>query len=68
MDAIVDSRRRLEELHRERVLAGMTPLGSEPAYMADLEDEIVVTEAAYVAAAVTEIASLRARLAGEQWG
>lgn len=46
----------------------MTPLGSEPAYMADLEDEILVTEAAYVAAAVTEIASLRARLAGEQWG
>jgi hypothetical protein len=68
VDAVVDTRRRLEELHRERVLAGMTPLASEPAYMADLEEDIVITEAAYVAAVITEIASLRARLSGEQWG
>lgn len=46
----------------------MTPLACEPAYMADLQDEIVITEAAYVAAAVTEIATLRARLDGELWG
>jgi hypothetical protein len=46
----------------------MTPLASEPAYMADLEEDIVITEAAYVAAVITEIASLRARLSGEQWG
>jgi len=43
----------------------MTPLACEPAYMTDLEDEILATEAAYVASAVTEIASLRADL-GEQ--
>jgi hypothetical protein len=40
----------------------MTPLASEPAYMSDLEDEILATQAAYVASAVTEIASLRADL------
>ena len=68
MDAVLDNRRRLEELHRERLLAQMTPLASEPAYMTDLEDEILATEAAYVAAAVTEIASLRAELGGRQSG
>jgi hypothetical protein len=40
----------------------MTPLGREPAYMSDLEEEIVATEAAYVASAVTEIALLRVDL------
>ncbi len=65
---MLDNRRRLEELHRERTLAQMTPLAGEPAYMADLEDEILATEAAYVAGAITEIASLRARLGGRQWG
>jgi hypothetical protein len=59
---VLDNRHRLEELHRERVLARMTPLACEPAYMTDLEDEILATEAAYVACAVTEIASLRADL------
>jgi hypothetical protein len=62
VDVVLDNRRRLEELHRERVLARMTPLASEPAYMSDLEDEILATEAAYVAAAITEIACLRADL------
>src|SRR6185295_14332540 len=64
VDMVLDNRRRLEELHRERMLAQMTPLAGEPAYMADLEDEILATEAAYVAGAITEIASLRARLGG----
>jgi hypothetical protein len=50
------------------MLALMTPLAGEPAYMADLEGEILATEAAYVAAAVTEVATLRAQLAGAQWG
>src|ERR671931_577561 len=45
-----------------RVLAQMTPLGREPAYMSDLDEEIVATEAAYVASVVTEIAALRADL------
>jgi hypothetical protein len=46
----------------------MTPLAGEPAYMADLQEEIVATEAAYVAAAITEIATLRAELGERQWG
>jgi hypothetical protein len=62
VDAVLDNRRRLEELHRERMLARMTSLGCEPAYMSDLEEEIVATEAAYLASAVTEIATLRADL------
>jgi hypothetical protein len=68
VDAVLDNRRRLEELHRERALAQMTPLAAVPAYMADLDDEILATEAAYVASAITEIASLRARLGQRQWG
>jgi hypothetical protein len=68
VDVVMDNRRRLEELHRERLLAQMTPLASQPAYMTDLEDEILATEAAYVAAAVTEIAFLRAELSGRQTG
>jgi hypothetical protein len=68
VDAVVDTRRRLEELHRERLLAQMTPLASEPAYMADLEEEILATEAAYMASAVTESACLRAQLSGRQLG
>jgi hypothetical protein len=46
----------------------MTPLAGEPAYMAALADEIQATEAAYVAGAITEIASLRARLGSRQLG
>jgi hypothetical protein len=68
VDAVQDNRRRLEELHRERALAGLTPLASEPAYMADLNEEIVATEAAYTAAVVTEIASMRAQLGDRNWG
>jgi hypothetical protein len=68
VDAVLDNRNRLAELQRERALALMTPLAGEPAYMADLKQEIAATEAAYVASAVTEIASLRSQLSGAQWG
>jgi hypothetical protein len=68
VDVVLDNRRRLQELHRERLMAQMTPLAFQPAYMADLEDEILATEAAYVASAVTEIACLRAALGGRQSG
>ena len=56
----------LNQLHAERALALMEGLNS--AYMADLEDEITVTRHAYVGAAVTEIATLRAELSGPQVG
>jgi len=59
---VIDTRSRLQELHRERSLAQMTPLAGETAYMADLDSEIAATQAAYVAAAVIEIATLHAHL------
>jgi hypothetical protein len=39
-----------------------------PAYMTDLDDEIEATTCAYVGAAVTENATLRAELSGPQVG
>jgi hypothetical protein len=58
----------LQQLHVERALALIEGLEEQTAYMADLEDEIAATRSAYVGAAVTEIASLRAELAGPQAG
>ena len=54
----------LQELHVERALAAIEGLAGDPAYMADLEDEIVAVRAAYVGTAVTEIATMRAELSG----
>jgi len=58
----------LQELQIERALALAEALGSNAAYMDDLDDEIVTTRHAYVGAAVTEIATLRAQLSGPQLG
>jgi hypothetical protein len=58
----------LQQLHVERALALIEGLEEQTAYMADLEDEIAATRSAYVGAAVTEIASLRAELSGPQVG
>jgi hypothetical protein len=54
----------LRELRLERALADLEGLTLHPGYAADLEAEIAHTRAAYVGAAVTEIASLRAALDG----
>ncbi len=59
---------RLVELKHERALAESEGLWRVPAYMADLDREIAETLSAYVGAAVTEIASLRAELSGPQVG
>ena len=59
---------RLQELQAERALASIEGLASDSAYMADLDQEIAATRSAYEGAAVTEIASLRARLSGPQVG
>ena len=64
----VEIQSHLKELRAERVLAGLEGLAPESAYMADLDDEIAAAEAAYVCAALTEIASLRAELSGPQVG
>ena len=55
---------RLKELHAERLLAANEGLATDSAYMADLDCEIAEVSNAYVGAAVTEIATLRAELFG----
>lgn len=59
---------RLEMLRVERALAMECELRYDPSYMHDLDTEIAVMRAAWVAAAVTEIAVLRAQLVGAPQG
>jgi hypothetical protein len=63
-----DVKRHLDLLHEERQLAVEIGLDADGAYMADLDDEIAACHAAYVGAAVTEIASMRAALSGALLG
>ncbi|MEA2324904.1 MAG: hypothetical protein QOD81_4754 [Solirubrobacteraceae bacterium] len=63
-----DIRQHLELLEIERALALETALRDDPAYMADLREEIVATRHAYVGSAVAEVASFRAQLRGAQVG
>ena len=63
-----DLRDDLQLLYIERALAETHGLTNDAAYMADLEDDIDAHRNAYVGAAVTEIASLRAALSGPQQG
>ena len=58
----------LHELQAERALATLVGLEDLEAYMADLEDEIDAVREAYIGAAVTEIAVLRAELSGRPVG
>jgi hypothetical protein len=58
----------LQDLEAERALASIEGLANDGAYMADLHEEIEVTRHAYVAAAVTEIAVLRAELSAPLHG
>jgi hypothetical protein len=58
----------LKELQSERALASIEGLASDSAYMADLDQDIAQARDAYVGAAVTEIATLRAQLSGPQVG
>ena len=52
----------LQDLEAERALASIKGLDGNASYMADLHDEIEETRHAYIGAAVTEIATLRAEL------
>jgi hypothetical protein len=61
-------RAQLDRLHQERLEAEAAGLTRCAAYMADLEEEIAECRAAYVGAAVTEIASFRAELFGRLVG
>ncbi len=58
----------LQLLQRERALATLSGVAANELYMTDLRDELAATRAAYVGAAVTEIASLRAEIDGPLFG
>ncbi len=55
-------------LNAERAAAALYGLGDNRTYMEELEGEIAAERAAYVGAAVTEIALLRADLSGRLQG
>ena len=63
-----ERRRHLVGLNAERAAAALEGLSSNREYMDDLEDEIAAERHAYVGAAVTEIATLRAALSGPLYG
>jgi len=63
-----DLHNHLLELHAERALAQETGVAEIASYMDDLERDIARSHAAFVGAAVTEIATLRAQLSGPQIG
>jgi hypothetical protein len=63
-----DARQQLQRLQAERLDAVDAGLGENELYMADLESDILASRVAYVALAVTEIATLRAQLSGPQRG
>jgi hypothetical protein len=62
------ARQQLQRLQAERLDAVDAGLGANELYMEDLDTDIAASRAAYVALAVTEIASLRAQLSGAQHG
>jgi len=64
----IEKQHQLQALEAERALAWIEGLSSDSAYMDDLRSEIAATRSAYVAMAVTEIATLRAELSGPQEG
>jgi hypothetical protein len=63
-----DARIELQRLQAERLDAADAGLGANEIYMADLETDIAASRVAYVALAVTEIATLRAELDGPLLG
>jgi len=63
-----DLHHQLLELQAERALAEETGVAGIASYMEDLERDIARSHAAFVGAAVTEIASLRGELSGRNWG
>ena len=64
----VEARGHLLKLEAERALAVGSRVAEIDAYMADLELEIDAPRRLYSAAAVTEIATLRAELSGAEVG
>ena len=63
-----EARHHIGALEEERALALESGIAEIDAYMEDLDTELEVWRRLYVVAAVTEIASLRAELAGTNNG
>jgi hypothetical protein len=63
-----DARLQLHRLQVERLDAVEAGLGENVLYMTELENDIASSRVAYVALAVTEIASFRAQLSGPNEG
>jgi hypothetical protein len=64
----IEIQHHLQELRVERALASTEGPAGDSSYMADLDGEIEAMTHAYVAVAVTEIATFRAQLSGPQCG
>jgi hypothetical protein len=64
----VDLKVYLMQLQAERALASLEGLDGNRAYVSDLEDDLAAAHHAYIGAAVTEIATLRAELSDPQVG
>jgi hypothetical protein len=62
------ARTQLQRLQAERLDALEAGLGDNAMFMTSLETDIASSRAAYVALAVTEIATLRAQLSSPQVG
>lgn len=62
------ARTKLNLLLEERSTALRTPLGGNRVYMDSLEADIEASRAAFVGAAVTELAVLRAEVFGRHYG
>gem|GEM_PF-2452053 len=61
-------RQQLELLRIEHKLAVSIGLDADPEYMADLERQLEIWEAAWIGAAVTELAVTRAAVRGRPQG
>jgi hypothetical protein len=68
LSTAADVAEHLRLLRAERALAAVDGLDADAGYLAELNEEIVLARRAYVVVAVTEIATLRAELAGPELG
>lgn len=68
MSSAIEMKNHLTELQAERALAHFEGISGDSIYMAHLDEEIAEVISAYVGAAVTEIAVLRAELSGPLFG
>jgi hypothetical protein len=67
-DDPAEVRQRLELLRIEHQLAVRIGLDADPEYMADLERQLEIWEAAWIGAAVTQVAVTRAQTQGRLEG